>query len=189
MTGIFSFIGYNLILLFSGGEGHKEFGLLSVNPGLIIWTIIIFVLVLLVLRKYAWKPLLKALNNREDTIKNALDNAEKLNKEAKELMEKNKENLDEASRQAMKIINEARDIAKKEKESIVAKANDEANKIIDRVKHDIENERESAMEKMRDQISDLVIKAAEKVINENLDTPKQKKIVDDFITRINDNKN
>jgi F-type H+-transporting ATPase subunit b len=187
MTGIFSFIGFNLILLFSGSEGHKEFGLLSVNPGLIIWTIIIFVLVLLVLRKFAWKPLLKALNKREDTIKNALDNAEKLNKEAKELMEENKKNLDEAARQSMIIINEAKEIAKKEKDNIISKANEESKKIIDRIKQEIENERESAMEQMRDQISDLVIKAAEKVINENLDTPKQKKIVDDFMNRINEN--
>ncbi|HEY5536938.1 MAG TPA: F0F1 ATP synthase subunit B [Ignavibacteria bacterium] len=187
MTGILSFVGHNLVFLFSGSEGHKEFGLLTVNPGLIIWTIIIFILVLLVLRKYAWKPLLKALNNREDTIKNALDNAERLNKEAKELMEQNKKNLDEATKQSMEIINEAKEMAKKEKDGIISKAGEEANKLIVRAKQDIENEKESAIEQMRDQISDLVIKAAGKIINENLDEPKQKKIIDDFLTRVSKN--
>jgi F-type H+-transporting ATPase subunit b len=187
MTGILSFIGFNLVLLFSGGEGHKEFGLLTVNPGLIIWTIIIFVLVLLVLRKFAWKPLLKALNNREDTIREALDNAERLNKEAKELMEQNKKNLDEATKQSMKIINEAKDTAKKEKDGIISKAGEEANKLLVRAKQDIENEKESAIEQMRDQISDLVIKTAEKIINENLDDSKQKKIINDFLSRVNKN--
>ena len=65
------------ILLLSGGDGHEKPSLLSVNPGLIIWTIIIFVLLLLLLWKVAWGPLIKALHNREETIKTSLENAEK----------------------------------------------------------------------------------------------------------------
>jgi len=77
--------------------------------------------------------------------------------------------------------------AKKEKEGIISKAGEEANKLLVRAKQDIKNEKESAIEQMRDQISDLVIKAAEKIINENLDDAKQKKIINDFLSRVNKN--
>jgi len=185
MASILTYIGLNFIFLTE--ETHKEFGLLTVNPGLIIWTIVIFVLVLLVLKKYAWKPLLNALHNREDSIKNALDNAEKLNQEAKVLMEQNQKNLEEASRNAMKIINDARELGKKERDEIINKANDETRKMVDRAKQDIQNEKESALEQMRDEIADLVIKTAEKVIDENLDEQKQKKILDEYLTKVNKN--
>jgi F-type H+-transporting ATPase subunit b len=187
MVSILTYIGLNFIWLFAGEEGHKEFGLLTVNPGLIIWTIVIFILVLLVLKKYAWKPLLNALHNREDTIKNALENAEKLNKEAKVLMEQNKKNIEDASRNAMKIINEAKDSGKKEREDIMSNANDETRKMIERAKLDIQNEKESALEQMRNEIADLVIKAAGKVINENLDNEKQRKLIDEYLSKVNKN--
>jgi F-type H+-transporting ATPase subunit b len=187
MLNLLIFFSGNLNFLFSGGEEHKEFGLLTVNPGLIIWTIVIFVLVLLVLKKFAWKPLLNALKSREDTIKNAIENAEKLNKEAKDLMEQNKLNLDNANKESMKIINEAKDIARKEKDEIVSKANSEANSLLERARKDIQNEKDSAIEQMRDEISDLVIKTSGKIINENLDDMKHKKIIQEYLAKVNKN--
>ena len=86
---------YSLILLLSEGGDEKPM-LLSVNPGLIIWQMIIFILLLFILRKIAWKPLLTALHTREQSIKDTIDQAELLKKDAEQLIEQNKKNLAEA---------------------------------------------------------------------------------------------
>jgi F-type H+-transporting ATPase subunit b len=175
----------NISLIFLLSEpGHEKPGLLSVNPGLIIWTIIIFVIVLIVLKMIAWGPLLKALNGREETIRTALENAEAQNKEAKILIEQNKKNLSEANAQAMKIINEGKEVANKIKDDIVNKANETTKKMIEQAKKEIEIQKETALEKIKDEISEVAIKTAEMLIKTNLDSEKQKKLIDDFITRI-----
>ncbi|MFA5405691.1 MAG: F0F1 ATP synthase subunit B, partial [Ignavibacteria bacterium] len=121
----------NFCILLLSEEGHEKPSLLSVNPGLIIWTIIIFVLLLILLKKIAWGPLIKALNNREDTIKTSLENAEKQMKESQELLEQNKKVLSEANAQAQKIITEGREIAGKLRDDIVNKANEESRKVVE----------------------------------------------------------
>lgn len=174
---------YSIVLLLSG-DGHENPSLLSVNPGLIIWTIIIFFILLFVLRKLAWGPLLKALNSREESIKSAIENAEKLNKEAEQLMEENKKNLNEANAKSMSIINEGKDMANKVREEIINKANEDSRKLIEQAKEEIGQQKDAALSEIKDEISNIAIKAAEKIINENLDSKKQKKIVDDFLTKI-----
>lgn len=175
----------NIALIFLLSEpGHEKPGLLSVNPGLIIWTIIIFVILLFVLKKIAWGPLLKALNGREETIRAALENAEAQNREAKLLMEQNKKNLSEANAQTMKIINEGKEAANRIKDDIVNKANETTKNMIEQAKKEIEIQKETALEKIKDEISEVAIKTAEMIINANLDPEKQKKLIDEFITRI-----
>jgi F-type H+-transporting ATPase subunit b len=174
---------YSILLLLSG-DGHENPSLLSVNPGLIIWTIIIFFILLFVLKKIAWKPLLKALNSREESIRSAMENAEKLNKEAEQMIEQNKKDLSEANAKSIALINEAKDMANKVREEIIHKANEDSRKTIDRAKEEIEQQKETALNEMKDEISDIAIKAAEKIISENLDDKKQKKIIDDFLIKI-----
>lgn len=175
----------NIALVFLLSEpGHEKPGLLSVNPGLIIWTIIIFVILLFILKMIAWGPLIKALNGREETIRTALENAEAQNKEAKILIEQNKKNLSEANAQAMKIINEGKEVANRIKDDIVNKANETTKKMIEQAKKEIEIQKDTALEKIKDEISEVAIKTAEMLINANLDAEKQKKLIDDFITRI-----
>ena len=174
---------YSVILLLRGdGQGNPS--LLSVNPGLIIWTIIIFFILLLVLRKIAWGPLLKALNSREESIRSAIENAEKLNKEAEQMIEQNKKDLMNANAKSMAIINEAKDVATKVREELISKANEDSRKLIDQAKTEIDQQKDAALNEMKDEISEIAIKAAEKLINENLDEKKQKKIIDDFLVRI-----
>lgn len=177
---------YSLILLLNEGGDEKPM-LLSVNPGLIIWQMIIFVLLLFILRKIAWKPLLTALHTREQSIKDTIDQAELLKKDAEQLIEQNKKNLAEAQEHSMKIINDAKDMANKMRDDILQKSQEESRKMIDQAKAEITQEKETAMSDLRHEVSDLAIKAAEKIINENLDETKQKKIVNDFISQIPSN--
>ncbi|MBI5401941.1 MAG: F0F1 ATP synthase subunit B [Ignavibacteriae bacterium] len=174
----------NFCILLLSGDGHEKPSLLAVNPGLIIWTIIIFVLLLILLKKIAWGPLIKALHSREDSIKTSIENAEKQNKDAQELLEQNKKALSEANMAAQKVINEGREMAVKLRDDIVNKANEESRKIVDQAKQEIEQQKITALQQIKEEISDLAIKAAEKILNETLDEKKQKKIVEDFINRI-----
>jgi F-type H+-transporting ATPase subunit b len=172
------------IFLSGGGEVHEKPSLLSVNPGLIIWTIVVFVLFLFLLRKFAWGPIIKALNNREDTIKNALENAEKQNKDTAELIEQNKKIIAEANMQASKILNDARDLSSKIKDEIVSKAQEESNRNIQKAKEQIQSMKETALEQMKDDITDIAFKAAEKILSKNLDKSKQMDIIDEFMNKI-----
>ncbi|MDQ3193754.1 MAG: F0F1 ATP synthase subunit B [Bacteroidota bacterium] len=179
---------YSIIFLFSDPSGHGEKpSLLSVNPGLIIWQILIFVILLFLLKKIAWKPLLSALHSREQGIKDSLDQAEKLNEDAKALIEQNKKNLADANTQAMKTIGEAKEMANKIRDEILAKSQEDSRKLIEQAKLEIIQEKESAMAELRNEVSDLAIKAAEKILKDNLDENKQKKIVNDFISQIPSN--
>jgi len=180
---MFKLLNITLIFLYSD-PAHDKPSLLSVNPGLIIWTIVIFVLLLILLRKIAWIPLIKALNNRENTINSALENAEKQRKETEELFEKNKQLLAEANVNSMKIINDGKEAASRIKDDIISKANEESRKILEQAKKEIAIQKESMVEQIRDEIADVAIKAAEKIIIDNLDTEKQKKVIDEYIKRI-----
>ncbi len=177
---------HSLILLFSGGADEKPM-LLSVNPGLIIWQLIIFVILLFILKKIAWKPLLSSLHSREQSIKDTIDQAERLQKDAHELIEQNKKNMAEANAHSMKIINDAKDMAVKVKDEIMVKAQEDSRKLIEQAKSEIKQEKESAMSDLRNEVSDLAIKSAEKILKDNLDETKQKKIVNDFISQIPSN--
>lgn len=172
------------IFLSGGGDVHEKPSLLSVNPGLIIWTIVVFLIFLFLLKKFAWGPLIKALNNREETIKNSLDNAEKTNRETAEMFEKNKKIVSEANVQASKILNDARELSAKIKDEIVSKANEEANRNIQKAREQIQSMKDTALESMKDDITDIAFKAAEKIIAKNLDKNKQMDIIDEFMNKI-----
>ncbi|MFZ4592174.1 MAG: F0F1 ATP synthase subunit B [Ignavibacteria bacterium] len=166
------------------GDAHEKPSLLSVNPGLIIWTIVVFILFLLLLKKFAWKPIIGALNNREKTIQEALENAEKQNKESAETFEKNKKIISEANAQASKILSDAKELAVKLKDEIVSKANEESNKNIERAKEQIEAMKSTAIEQMRGDITDIALQAAEKILSKNLNRENQIELIDDFMKKI-----
>ncbi len=90
--------------------------LIDVNPGLIFWTIITFLILLVVLTKIAWKPILSALNQRESAITEALEKAERAKEEAKKMLDENQANLAKAEEEAKKIIDQSREFAEKLKE-------------------------------------------------------------------------
>lgn len=177
-----------MIFLFSEPTGHEDKpSLLSVNPGLIIWQIIIFIILLILLKKIAWKPLLTALHTREQGIKDSIEHAEQLNRDSEALVLENKKILAEANAQSMKIINESKEIANKMREEMLAKTQEDSRKLLEQAKVEIKLEKDSAMSELRNEVSELAIKAAEKIINENLDENKQKKIVNDFISQMPSN--
>ncbi len=136
--------------------------------GLFFWQIILFGLLLILLKKYAWKPILDALNDREEGIKTALDEADKARQEMAELQSSNEKILKEARAERDSLLKDARVI----KDKMISEAKDEAssqaNKIIEQAKMTIQNEKQAAITELKNQVAELSIGIAEKVIKEEL---------------------
>ena len=176
--------GFHFILMFLSPEKKPEDTLLSIEPGLIIWTIIIFILLLIVLKKWAWKPLLTSLSNRENMIKESVEKAENLRNDAEKLLEENKKLLEQADAESRKRILEGKEYGEKLKNEIIGKANDDTKKMVESAKSEIEREKLSALNELKNEIASLAVQAAGKIIDENLNDDKQKKIIDGLITKI-----
>lgn len=147
--------------------------MLDVNPGLILWTIITFVAVLVILRAAAWKPLLAALTAREESIRNALREAEDARVQANTLLDENRRQLAQAEEQSQQLIKEGRAMGDRLKAEIIEKAGSSSRHMIEQAKEEIRREKDAALLQLRAEVSDLVVAAAGKVLDANLDTPKQ----------------
>lgn len=156
----------------------------DINPGLMVWTIVTFILLAFVLGKYAWKPLLKSLHDREDAIRDALDQSEKARAEAAELLKQNEKNMARADEEYQKALREGKALAEKLKEEIVTKARQQAQQELQHAKEEIQRGVEAAKQQLRTEVADLAIKAAEKILDENLDATKQKKLVDSVLNQL-----
>lgn len=173
----------NIAFVLIQAEEHKG-GLLDVNPGLIIWTIVTFIFLLLILKKLAWKPILGALDQRENFIKDSLEKSETARVEAEKLLEENKANLAKAEEEAQKIINQGRELAEKLKNQMLNESKDEARKIVEEASAEINRKNKEAMETLKSQVASIAIQAAEKIIKENLDKDRQTNIVNKFIDEL-----
>ncbi len=158
--------------------------MLNPNPGLIIWTIVTFVLLLLILRKVAWKPLLEILFKREESVKSALDKAEKAQSDAERIFRENQKALERASVEGQKILNESRIFAEKLKDDIIDKANQQSRKMLDAAKEEIVRDTEAAMFQLRSEIATIAIGAAGKIIDETLDENKHRRLVDSYMKEL-----
>ncbi len=166
-----------------------EGSLLSPNPGLIFWTAVTFILLLFLLKKLAWKPILSALDEREKNIQSAIDRAEKAQQEAEKTLEENKRALKNAEVESDKIIKEGKEYAQKMKDEIVEKAHQEAKKLTENAKHEIEQEKQRALMALRDEVAELAVKGAEKIIRTNLDAQKQKAVIEGMLEDMSSLKN
>ncbi|NTU45758.1 MAG: F0F1 ATP synthase subunit B [Chlorobiaceae bacterium] len=155
--------------------------LLSPEPGLIFWTAVTFVIVLLILKKVAWGPILTALEEREKGIQSSIDRAYHAKDEAEAALRKNSELLAKADAESDKIIREGKDFADKLRGDITEKAQAEAQKMISMAKDEIDQEKRRALNELRTEVADLAVKGAEKIIRGSLDADLQKKIVDSMI--------
>ena len=124
--------------------------------GLMFWTIVIFILLLLILKKFAWKPILKAVDDRNNSIKDALSSAEKAKEEMEQLSADNDKILTEARMERDSIIKEAREIKEKTISEAKNKATKEAEKIIIDAKQQIKNEQMKAMIELKNEIADII---------------------------------
>ncbi len=159
--------------------------LVTPGIGLIFWTTLVFFLLMIILRVFAWNPILNAVKNREASIKSALDSAEKAKNEMKALQVKNEEILQQAKTERDLLLKEARDIREKIINDAKEKAGQEANKLIELARQNIRNEKDSAINELRHQVANLSVDIAEKILREKLGGEKEqneliKRLLDDI---------
>jgi F-type H+-transporting ATPase subunit b len=153
--------------------------------GLFFWQALILVVLILLLKKFAWKPILDSLNSREEGIKNALASAEKAKMEMQNLQADNEKLLNEARAQRDAMLKEAREIKEKIVTEASSEAQEKANKIVANAQVTIEHEKNAAMIDLKNQVATLSIEIAEKVIREQLSTTeKQHKLVEDMLADV-----
>ncbi|MGE5806920.1 MAG: F0F1 ATP synthase subunit B [Ignavibacteria bacterium] len=172
------------ILAFAPESGGS---LIDVNPGLIFWTFITFLILLFVLKKVAWKPILTALDQREASIRESIERAEQAKAEAQKILDENKSNVAKVADESRKLIEQSRENAEKMKNQILQEGKEQSKKIIEDAAAEIERRKDAAFNELKNQIADIALLAAEKLLNEKLDPQTHKKITDKYINEITKN--
>ena len=150
--------------------------------GLFIWQVVIFVGLIFLLKKFAWKPILDAVNEREQGIKNALESAENARNEMQNLQADNQRILQEARAERDAMLKEAREMKEKMVADAKSEAQEQGQKIIDQAKAAIESEKNAAMADLKSQVATLSLSIAEKLLKEELSNKEsQTKLVEKML--------
>ena len=168
--------------------GHAESSnpLLNPDPGLAIWTVITFVILLVILRKLAWGPMLEALDAREKAIRDSLAEAEKARAEASTSIEQQQKLLDDARRDAQDLLATSRTDAERAREESLAKARAEGERIIASGKQAIEQEKRAALAELRTAAVDIAVEASSKLLRKRIDDAASKELVATYIQELSE---
>ena len=159
--------------------------LITPGFGLVFWTMITFLILLLILRKFAWKPILDSVSQREEGIKDALASAEQAKKEMQNLQANNEQLLKEARAERDAMMKEAREIKDKMIADAKNEAKDVAAKLIQNAQASIEQEKQAALSELKHQVAELSIGIAETVVKKELSAKKdQLKLVEDLLSDV-----
>jgi F-type H+-transporting ATPase subunit b len=165
------------------GEEDKPF-LMKPDPGVIFWTLIIFAILLVVLKKFAWGPILKAVHDREQRIKDSVEKADQAKVEAERALVEHKELSKKNRAEAAEFMKNAREEAEKLGAELQAKARREAEALTERARHQIEEERLSAVASIRTEAIELAIAAASHLLQKSLDQESHRTLVKDYIDQL-----
>ena len=162
--------------------------MITFDPGLIIWTTIIFTLLLIVLKRFAWKPILTAVDERNKSIESALKSAEKAKKEMETLNADNERILAEARLERDSLLKEAREMKSKIINEAKEQAGIEAGNILTSAKEQITSEKKKAIIELKNYVGDLSIEIAEQILKSELsDEKKQKDLIEAALKENNPN--
>jgi F-type H+-transporting ATPase subunit b len=161
--------------------------LMQIDPGVILWTLIIFVIVVILLRKIAWKPILNMLDAREKNIREAVEKADRVQVEAEKALAEQKELSEKQRQEAAEFMQKAKEDAKRMGDEMVEKARREAQEATERARRQIEEERVKAVESVRTHAVDLALDAAAHLLSKKLDDTTNRVIVSDYIDKLPDN--
>jgi F-type H+-transporting ATPase subunit b len=163
-------------------EAEGGGGPFTINPGVTIWTLVIFGLLLVILARTAWPMIMKQVEEREAKIRQQLDAAEKANAEAQRLLAEYQAQMSKARSQAQELLAEGRQAGEKMREEMVAKGRTEQEELLERARREIGLERDRALAELRREAVELSIAAASKVIERNLDSEADRKLVQDYLS-------
>lgn len=167
-----------------GGHGDEKKSILTADIGNVIWTLIIFGLVVLILRKAAWGPLVNLLGEREKTIRESLETAQRERLEAERMMAEYKQQLDQAREKATAIVEEGRRDAEVVKRRIQDEARQESDRMIARAKNEIQLATDSAIKQLYDQTSELAVNVARGIIGKELSADDHRQLVQESLEQM-----
>ncbi|MEE2669408.1 MAG: F0F1 ATP synthase subunit B [Gemmatimonadota bacterium] len=156
----------------------------DLNLGLSFWTTLVFISLLSILWKFAWGPILGAVQAREDGIQETLDQAANERKEAAKLLTEHREQMADVRRQAQQIIAEGKEAGERVRQDIEEKARAEGDSMIERARESIDREKDAALEELRKESVELALAAAAKLVQESLDEEKDRELVMSFIDEL-----
>jgi F-type H+-transporting ATPase subunit b len=154
------------------------------DPGLFIWTVITFLIVLAILRWKAWGPLMDSLDARAEQIEASLTKAEKVTADAEQQAEKNEEILNAARKEAQDIVSQAREAGDKLKNKLETDGKEQYDNMLVKAREQIDTEKQKALNEIKTTVIDVALKASEKVIKRNLNNEDNKKMIEETVDKL-----
>jgi F-type H+-transporting ATPase subunit b len=173
-----------MLSLMLAQEQHAARGPLTVEFGLMFWTLVVFVALLIILRKFAWPAILGAVEARERALEEQLAEAERNRAEAARLLAEHERLLAEGRAAAHGLLAEARVAAEKERALAMEKTRQEQEELLERARRDIGAERERAIAELRREAVDLSLAAATKLIGTRLDAESDRRLVQEYLASV-----
>ena len=158
--------------------------LTDINPGLTLWTAITFLVLVVVLAKFAWGPIVGMLADREKTIREALEQAKKERTEAEKLLAEQKATFATAQREAAELAKKNQQEVEALRQDLTAKAKKEAEELVASARRQIVEEKAKAIAELKSHVADLAIEAAGKLVKASLDEKAQRQLVQDYIEQL-----
>ena len=171
------------IALLAQEESHAS-GPLTVDGGLMLWTVLVFLILLAILKRFAWPAVLGAVEAREAALERQLAEAEQNRAEAAKLLEEHRKLVADAKAQAHGLLVEARQLSEKERAVALQKTKQEQEELLARARREIATERDRAVADLRREAVDLSIAAASKLVGERLSSDTDRKIVTDYLATL-----
>jgi F-type H+-transporting ATPase subunit b len=159
-------------------------GIADINPGLTLWTGITFIVLLVVLRKFAWGPIVSMLDERERSIRDAIEQAKKERLEAERLLAEQKESLLRAQREASELAKRSQADMETLRADLTARARKEADDLVAGARLQIQEEKAKAVGEIRAMAADLAVEGAKRLIQLNLDDGKQRALVEEYLAQL-----
>lgn len=159
-------------------------GILTPEGGLMVWTVIVFIIVLVVLYRFAYPLILGAVEAREQKIRDLLAAAARDREEAQELLELQRKEHDELRAQAQEIFAEARASGERTREELLGQARRDAEELLARTRRDVAGEIERALDQVRRDTAELAIAAAERLVRQSLDGEQNRRLVREFLSEV-----
>ena len=170
--------------VFAAAEDEGGSFLVSPDVGLMIWTLVVFVLSLYILSKVAFPRIAEALDKRQQAIEESIDTAERTRVEADKLLAEYRERLHEARQQAEDIVARARKTAENNEAEVIAEGRRKREEMMAQTRRDIEQETRRAIQEIRNEVADLTVLATEKVTRKTLTDADQKKLVEEALSEL-----
>jgi F-type H+-transporting ATPase subunit b len=158
--------------------------LVQPDPGLFIWTIITFLVLLALLAKFAWKPLLQALEGRQERIRRSLEDADKARQELERLQQESTKIMQQARIEAESIVAQTRADADRLREELKQKAKEEADNILRNAQQQIQLQTRQAIQQIRHEVADIAVLLASKLLERNLAKEDNARLIDDTLKQI-----